>query len=198
MVEFTRSISTYIASISVALFFLLFVPTPQYADGHMRSGTHVFVLAQGIYLDWYYYNLINALNDAKQGDKIKIVLKDNPGGLIPTMRGILTAMKNTKATVTTTYQGYASSSAMDILFSGDTIIIPKQFVGTAHLSSTDKGRDFWLIPILSHLEPFMTQQEWQSFTNDGDVPIYGQTVCRVAPHKIEDAAGYCILKGTYR
>ncbi len=204
MLDFIKSISFYGVSIGLALLLIMYTPTPICASRNTKEGTHVFVLTQGIYLDWYYYSLLDALASAERGQKIKIILKSNPGGLIPTMTKLLAGMRDTQATVITEVQGYGSSCALDILFSGDIIIVPKSTLlegnalGVAHLSSNDKGNDFWLITELIHLKPFMTSQEWDSFTTDGDVTLYGKTICNVAPHKIRDAPEYCVLGGEMR
>lgn len=71
-----------------------------------------------------YLPLIHKLNDAKEGETVRIILRKNGGGAVPTMDLIAKAMVASKAKVITSVQGWAASAAAHILMHGDEVIIP--------------------------------------------------------------------------
>lgn len=141
-----------------------------------------------------YSALLERLQDAKPGEKIFITLKENHGGWISSMLQIVRAMKHSRGTVYTTYEGQASSAAMDILFAGDVVTIPKMWVGVAHMTADGKGCDGYLCPILAYYKQFLTREQFYEFMHDADLNIYGEEVCKVASGKIKDTASYCVIR----
>ena len=168
------------------------------AQGYVHHTQTTFVLSKHIYFGWDYEELIRTLNNAEPGDKINIILDSNQGGSLYSAQRILKAMRNTKAKIYTYVEGWASSAALDIFLAGDIITIPKHVIGLAHLSSNCKGSDFYLIPMFIYFKDFMTVQEWESFTNDGDVMLYGKVMCRIVKHKISDTVSKCVVRWTMR
>ncbi len=157
-----------------------------------------FVLSDRVDHPFAYTSLLNALDFASEGDHIYIVLENNDGGLLYTTERIKESIINTRATIHTSMIGRASSAALNILFMGDFITVPKTIVGIAHLSNNAKGYDSWIIPKVAYLRSFMTPQEWQAFVNDADITLYGKRVCSIAKTKISETVSTCVLKGVLR
>lgn len=79
-------------------------------------------------------NACEALNRAKEGDKI-LILINSPGGSVATLNLLLSAMKRSKAEITTRVTGYACSCGFMLWVSGDVIeAAPGSYV-MAHGSS---------------------------------------------------------------
>lgn len=166
-----------------------------------RKGT--FILADDIGKSYQNYEgLIDALDNARPGQVIEIVLYYNHGGYMASLEPILEAMKNTKGITHTYVKGYASSCALRILFAGQVVHIPKQaFIGVDHLAYIgtydNKIRPFFMvkndIQRLQGHKRFETAEEFQRVVSGDDVALNGHSVCKVAKPAIESPAS-CVIR----
>ncbi len=167
-------------------------------------GSHkTFVLSSGIYFDptsTRYYQLEVALDTARSGDVIEIVLDHNYGGYVGTMADIIERMRSSHATVVTRVEGFATSAAMYIYLAGDQIIVKKHvFLGIDHLpylpghQRPDEYAAYWIKYIQYH-KKFLTPREFDAVIHKQDVPIYGSSVCaRPLPH-LRDTPSECVIR----
>ncbi len=170
-------------------------------QGVFRPMPNVFILSENIgFHGDSYDDLVDALDRAKKGDTIYIVLRENNGGYIREEGRIRDAMYRSKALVVTEVQGWASSAALCILFSGDRIVIEKNVLtGVDHLSSP---RSPWSMAedikeMVYHIK-FLSAAEWQSVKAGKDTFIYGNNICaKKLPHSANSPKS-CTIINNYR
>ncbi len=166
-------------------------------QGVFRPMPNVFILSENIgFHGDTYWDLVDALDRAKQGDTIYIVLRENNGGYVTDEGRIRDAMHRSKALVVTEVQGWASSAALCILFSGDRVMIQKnKLTGVDHLSSPrfpyTIARD--IKEMVYHIK-FLSAAEWQSVKDGNDTYIYGNSICaKNLPHSADSAQSCTII-----
>lgn len=144
-----------------------------------------------------YAPLVKALDDSERGDQITIILRENNGGYVYNEYYIRDAILRSKARVTTIVDGWASSAAISVLFSGDYVRINKhEHVGVAHLSSPRTPQSVaYDIHHSRFYKRFMTQKEWDRMVAGEDVVLEGKTVCKTASeHVVQEDRNFCIVQ----
>lgn len=173
---------------------------------------NVFILGDGIGTGWENYEpLIERLHTAKVNERIYIILYKNAGGWATTGERLRDAIIESKATVYTESRIWTASAALDVLFSGKYVQIPKHNFrggfGIAHLSfvpgpSGQKIRSAESmrtdIEYRWFYKSFMTQEQWERMTAGEDVSLYGTQVCALAKHKTVDNSEYCVIENPGR
>lgn len=168
---------------------------------------NVFILGGDIELNRENYDgLLEALKSAKEGERIYIVLLENEGGEAYVGYELHDAMLESKAIIHTEARVWAASAALDVLFTGDYVSLPKhngsEGIGVAHLSymgSADhKIRDPQTMKEdeekMQFYRPFLTEQQWARVLNGEDVSVFGAEACSIAKNKTVDDDHHCVIK----
>lgn len=153
-----------------------------------------------------YTDLIEALRSAKHGDHIFIVLLENEGGIANVGYQLHDEILNSKAVIHTEARMWSASAALDVLFSGDYVYIPKHHspvgFGIAHLSYTGsanwKIRDPYTmrsdIERMQFYRPFLTEEQWKRVCEGEDVALHGKLMCSMSPDVHREGEDYCVIK----
>lgn len=171
----------------------------------------VFILGGDIGLNSENYSsLVQALRKAKEGDKIYIVLLENEGGLANIGYNLHDEIMDCKGIVHTEARMWSASAALDVLFSGDYVYIPKhnspQGFGVAHLSyvgsAYHKIRDPRTMQEdmekMQFYRPFLTDEQWQRVCDGEDVNLFGKEMCSIADKKTIEDDNHCVIKRNKR
>jgi len=188
----------YILSILFAATIWTSVTAGGLDQGIYRPMPNVFILTENIgFHGDSYGDLVEALDNAQRGDTIYIVLRENNGGYVTDEWRIRDAMHKSKALVVTEVQGWASSAALCILFSGDRVRIEKNtWTGIDHLSSprTPWSIEYDIKDMATYHPKFLSAAEWESVKAGKDTELWGNNICaKNLPHSADDADSCTII-----
>ena len=172
---------------------------------------NVYVLGGNIGLTMQNYSVLERkLAEAKPGDKIRIILYNNSGGMAYIGEELHRAIESSKATITTEARLWAASAALDVLFSGEYLYLKKEpyvnrfiAIGIAHLSFIPGPNDTKLrtqasidsdIQEMQYYRNFLSEDEWNRVKRGDDVYLYANTLCANAKIKIDEDEKHCLIK----
>lgn len=90
-----------------------------------KTGKPNYVLYLGVSIvNNLYVDLFNALDQAKEGEEVHIIIRNNRGGAVPTMDMIRDRIKKSKGRVIISVEGYAASAAAHLSMQGDVTYLP--------------------------------------------------------------------------
>lgn len=147
--------------------------TASYIETRDSKGNIIGVIHKNVDLDSSVFQpLIDRLNQAKKGDTVHILVLNNQGGYVSTMKEIITAMRASDARVVVRVKGYAASAAAVISISGDVLELPHAAELLWHTGSICLQEDLCLvinpqIQLLGH-----RFEELYRTTVERDRPIY--------------------------
>jgi len=132
-----------------------------------RAGKLIYVLKDQVSLNnSKYLPLMRALESAKKGEVIKILIVNNRGGSVVTMNMITNKIKTSKALVKIYTDGYIASAAAYLAFQGDITYMPYRTRVLFHTGSVCLGEMcFRLAPSIRHSMPSFYQYYLSSIKN---------------------------------
>ena len=141
--------------------------------------THYVLYSKVLLANATYLPLLDRLKEAKKGDVVRIIVRKNFGGAVPTMNMITNAIHKSKAKVIISVEGWAASAGAHILLQGDIAYIPAKAQVLWHTGSIcyGPGKCVRLTPVM---QPFYAYSVWNQRY------LYPSNLLCVRPHACID------------